>query len=212
MNDVHDCLVWVNDPYFHPISKRPIKYKGPTWRHYDKKCDLLGITGPKATKSPSRRTTRSPSPSRRTTRSSPSRRTTRSSPSRRTTRSPSPSGRRKQGGPAVYCGNNALDEGLLDGSKVVGTRYQCLQKGVAVGLNNPVLHHSPNYQPIVDAKIYCGTGSKLPASKLRFGTPTECMGKGYQIGQNKRFQQSGLQQGPYIWEEDGWYKIIVPKN
>ncbi len=28
----------------------------------------------------------------------------------------------------LYCGNNARDEGLINGTKILGTRYQCLKE------------------------------------------------------------------------------------
>ena len=63
----------------------------------------------------------------------------------------------------MYCGNNANNPSLTNGTKVLGTRYGCLQKGKYFGYAQPV---DPNflvpYQPIDPTRKYCGNASILP--------------------------------------------------
>jgi hypothetical protein len=83
----------------------------------------------------------------------------------------------------MYCGNNANNPSLLNGTKVLGTRYSCLQKGRSFGYAQPV---DPNflgpYQPIDTTKKYCGNASILPDEYDRFGNIYECFLKGVGVG------------------------------
>ena len=112
----------------------------------------------------------------------------------------------------LYCGNNARDEGLINGTKVLGTRYQCLKKGVGKGLSEPVLSYNDEYEPIENLKIFCGNGTILPQNKDRFGTRDECLRKGFAVGQKQKYNRDGLQRDPVISEERGWYKVYVPRR
>ena len=58
--------------------------------------------------------------------------------------------------PEKYCGNNSRDAGLRDGTKTLGTRYSCLQKGIGLGKNQPYDPSYMDYEPIDTRKIYCG--------------------------------------------------------
>lgn len=135
-------------------------------------------------------------------------------PSRR--RSPSRRGSRRQSGSSspsrveIYCGNNARDEGLRNGGKVLGTRYQCLKKGIGKGLKEPILSYNTDYEPIDDVKLFCGNGNVLPQTKDRFGTRDECLRKGFAVGQNQKYTRDGIQQRPVISEDRGWYKVYLP--
>ena len=131
-------------------------------------------------------------------------------PRRKSPRRKSPIPRLNSQRAEIYCGNNSRDEGLLNGSKILGTRYQCLKKGVGKGLAEPVLVHNLEYEPIEDYGSYCGFGN-LPENKLRFGTREECLRKGFGIGQKIKYDREGLQQTPIITRDRNWYKILVPQ-
>lgn len=81
---------------------------------------------------------------------------------------------------SIYCGNNRLSDELLTGS-VLGTRYQCLKKGIGKGMHMPV--DDSRYSPIDNIKIYCGDKA-LPPNYDRVGTLHECMSKGIGVGMN----------------------------
>jgi hypothetical protein len=92
--------------------------------------------------------------------------------------------------PPIYCGNNALDTDLVSGNKVIGTRYQCLRKGVGIGNNLPYDHKfTLPYAPIDTTKIYCGNSVALPGGYDRFGNLHQCMQKGVGVGKRLRANQ-----------------------
>lgn len=123
-------------------------------------------------------------------------------------RSPSP-----HRSPEIYCGNNKLDNGLVNRTKILGTRYQCLKKGVGRGLKEPILEYNVNYEPIEPLKIFCGNGTVLPQNKDRFGTRDECLRKGFAVGQKQKYERDGgIQQGMVISKDRGWYKVLLPSN
>lgn len=82
----------------------------------------------------------------------------------------------------MYCGNNALDEKLLSGELALGTRYECMKRGVGAGLNAPARRRGA-YQKLVEDKFYCGNKNILPAGYDRFGTLPDCVSKGFGVGQ-----------------------------
>lgn len=90
------------------------------------------------------------------------------------------------------CTNNALHPLLQAGNAVLGTRHQCLQKGINVGLNLPV---DPNFlgpfQPIDNTVIYCGDANILPPGYNRFGSLPQCLQKGVGVGK----RQNAINQG-----------------
>lgn len=110
----------------------------------------------------------------------------------------------------IYCGNNALENDLVNGNKIIGTRFQCFKKGVGTGLKEPILKPLPNYSPIDQTKIYCGSKNVLPAGKDRFGTTSECLRKGFGVGQKLKFEREGVQRTPIVVQENGWYKVFLP--
>lgn len=81
----------------------------------------------------------------------------------------------------IYCGNNELYPGLANDSHTIGTRYECLKKGVGIGLN---LKKSIDvkYSPIDERKIYCGNKNNLPTGYDYMGNGPLCMQKGAGIG------------------------------
>ncbi len=91
----------------------------------------------------------------------------------------------------IYCGNNANHPELLNGTKILGTRYSCLQKGKLNGYSQPV---DPNfllpYQPIDTTKKYCGNSVNLPVGYDRFGGLYECYLKGMGVGKKLKAQNN----------------------
>lgn len=79
----------------------------------------------------------------------------------------------------TYCGNNRLE--LVSGGKVLGTPYQCLRKGVGVGLHAPT-SGTARYEPIdPPTPTFCGTPPP-PAGKV-MGSRVACFRKGFGVGQ-----------------------------
>jgi hypothetical protein len=90
----------------------------------------------------------------------------------------------------IYCGNNALHPDLLNGTKRMGTRYECMRKGVGTGLNLPYDEEFNNdYEPIDDRKIFCGDRNILPEGYDRFGNAPQCLQKGVGIGKKIKVQR-----------------------
>jgi len=92
--------------------------------------------------------------------------------------------------PELYCGNNSSDVGLLNGSKVLGTRSRCLRKGVGRGMRLP---YDPTYlgayTPIDGRNIYCGDQQQLPDGYSTMGNLPQCLVKGIGIGKKKRAEK-----------------------
>jgi hypothetical protein len=86
-----------------------------------------------------------------------------------------------------YCGNNRLHRDLLNNTKILGTRYKCLQIGIGKGTN---LSFDPDYlgdyEPIDNTTIYCGNDNDLPQNYDKFGNISECLRKGIGIGKRQR--------------------------
>lgn len=93
---------------------------------------------------------------------------------------------------ATYCGNNALHPGLASGDLVIGNRYQCLKKGIGVGLNiRPVdPDYDGPYKPIDTTKRYCGLQDKIPPGYDSFGTNGECLRLGVGIGKRSAAERA----------------------
>ena len=95
----------------------------------------------------------------------------------------------------IYCGNNSQHPDLLNGSKTLGTRYSCLQKGKNNGFNQPV---DPNfllpYNPIDTTRKYCGNNNILPVGYDRFGGLYECYLSG--VGVGKKLKARGIEENP----------------
>ena len=105
----------------------------------------------------------------------------------------------------TYCGNNAIHPELLNGSKILGTRYSCLKKGIGTGLNLPYdINYSYPYQPIDDTQIYCGDGDNLPPNYDRFGNLAQCLQKGIAIGKVQKAQM-----GPDLYSYNLKYIIFL---
>jgi hypothetical protein len=87
----------------------------------------------------------------------------------------------------IYCGNNAQDDQLLDGTLIIGTRHGCMKKGFGKGFN---MSYDPKfagpYTPIDKRKIYCGNNSEKPDGYDSIGSLSQCLQKGIGIGKRKR--------------------------
>jgi hypothetical protein len=87
----------------------------------------------------------------------------------------------------IYCGNKANYPGLQQGTHVIGTNYQCLQRGIGIGSHLP---YDPSYalpyEPIDDRKFYCGQAAQLPQNNFAFGSPSKCLQIGVGIGKSQR--------------------------
>lgn len=87
----------------------------------------------------------------------------------------------------IYCGNNALDSDIMNGTSQLGTRYSCMRKGIGTGLNLPYdAKYAGEYEPIDNRKIYCGNGDNLPDGYDRLGNLSQCLQKGVAIGKRRR--------------------------
>ena len=88
----------------------------------------------------------------------------------------------------VYCGNNAKSKKLTEEKFKIGKPYQCLRKGIGVGLNLPLnIDMVGPYKPIRKRSFFCGKKSNIDKDKYdRMGDPTECLRAGIVIGQKKK--------------------------
>jgi len=91
----------------------------------------------------------------------------------------------------TYCGNNLLHPQLLDGTKQIGTRYDCMRKGYGKGYHSPIdpLYNQP-YSPIDGRKFYCGKKNILPEEYHDFGTLHICFLKGFGAGKKKKSDEN----------------------
>lgn len=88
----------------------------------------------------------------------------------------------------IYCGNNKYE---LTINKRLGTPYECLKKGVGLGLYSNLINYNPNYAPIVKNDIYCGNDI-LPKEKV-LGTSPQCFRKGIGIGKYIQYKNQSPQ-------------------
>lgn len=83
----------------------------------------------------------------------------------------------------IYCGNNLADLRLRNGEYTLGTRYNCLKKGIGRGLRLPIdPSYSGEYEKIDTRKIYCGNNENLPADYDYMGNLPQCLQIGVGIG------------------------------
>ncbi len=107
--------------------------------------------------------------------------------------------------PEIYCGNNSSDVGLLNGSKVLGTRSRCLRKGVGRGMYLPYdANYLGAYTPIDERNIYCGDDQQLPEGYSSMGNLPQCLVKGIGIGKKKRAEK-----GPPVIRKSVPYIIFL---
>jgi hypothetical protein len=92
----------------------------------------------------------------------------------------------------MYCGGNRLHRPLLNGEVELGTRYQCMKKGISKGLNLPYDNNYLNdYEPLYPLKLWCGKSDQLPENYDKIGTPPECLRYGIGIGKRKKALDGG---------------------
>ena len=90
----------------------------------------------------------------------------------------------------MYCGNNKNSKAVKDGKKI-GTRYECLKKGIGVGLHLPLdLEYLNEYIPIDSRKIYCGKSPRLPEGYDLLGNSHMCYTKGIGVGRTMKAKKS----------------------
>jgi hypothetical protein len=93
----------------------------------------------------------------------------------------------------IYCGNNARNRALVSGDVKLGTRYGCLRKGIATGLNmKKDYEYRGEYVPIDKTVIYCGNKRRIPNGYDRFGSLPQCLQKGVGIGKRIRVSFIGV--------------------
>ena len=121
--------------------------------------------------------------------------------------------------PPIYCGNNAQDSQLLDGTKIIGTRHGCMKKGFGKGFN---MSYDPKfagpYTPIDKRRIYCGNNSEKPEGYDSMGSLSQCLQKGIGIGKRKRgilgysplgYSPSDYSPLGYSSSNNNFFKMIV---
>ena len=120
--------------------------------------------------------------------------------------------------PPIYCGNNAQDDQLLDGTRIIGTRHGCMKKGFGKGFNMP---YDPKfagpYTPIDKRRIYCGNNSEKPEGYDSMGSLSQCLQKGIGIGKRKRgilgyspnYSPLGYSPSDYSPNNDYFFKMVV---
>lgn len=85
----------------------------------------------------------------------------------------------------MYCGNNRRSTKLLNG--FLGSPYQCLRRGIYIGLNQPYdEEYNGEYEPIDTTRLYCGTNNILPEGYNRIGYSHECHRIGIGIGKKTK--------------------------
>lgn len=97
----------------------------------------------------------------------------------------------------TYCGNNKYNSDIISGIKVIGTRYECIKKGIGIGFNSPPdPDYSGKYEPIVVDNFYCGDKNPIPNKYDRLGTNPQCLSRGIGIGKrlkhSRRYESFGF--------------------
>jgi hypothetical protein len=84
---------------------------------------------------------------------------------------------------STYCGNNAQHPRLLSGDVNLGTRYECMRKGIGRGMHMPYDDNFASVYTAIDkTRIYCGDKNDLPAGYDRMGSLVHCLQKGIGVG------------------------------
>lgn len=92
----------------------------------------------------------------------------------------------------MYCGNNLLHASLTNGTSVLGTRYECLRKGIGTGLNLPLdIGYLGQYQPVDARRMYCGNRDNIPIGYDYVGNLAQCLQKGVGIGKKMKAEDAG---------------------
>ena len=101
--------------------------------------------------------------------------------------------------PETYCGSDLLVPEEYDR---MGTRFQCLKKGIGIGMAMPNAQRDAiiNRPPTLIGprpNVYCGNGDVLPPNYTSLGNPYQCLRKG--VGAGMRLpdaQRLAFQQRP----------------
>ncbi len=92
----------------------------------------------------------------------------------------------------IYCGNNRLNNNLVNGTSLLGNRYDCFKKGLGKGLSLSIDENYRNgYEPIDNTRIYCGNRKELPENYDRFGNLPHCLQKGIGVGKRIKIENEG---------------------
>jgi hypothetical protein len=89
----------------------------------------------------------------------------------------------------MYCGNKANHISIIEGTRVLGTNYQCMKKGIGVGLHLPYdSEYSEHHIPVDPRKFYCGNADVPPVAGdyLAVGSPSKCLSVGIGVGKSMR--------------------------
>ena len=90
----------------------------------------------------------------------------------------------------IYCGNNRLNNNLVNGTYHLGNRYECFKKGIGKGLSLQTDENYRNgYEPIDNTRIYCGNKEDLPNDYNRFGNLAHCLQKGIGVGKRIKIER-----------------------
>jgi hypothetical protein len=93
----------------------------------------------------------------------------------------------------IYCGNNAQHPPLINGQKKLGTRNECLLKGIRIGNSMPIdPYFTLPYSPIDKTKKYCGPLANLPAGYDRLGGLHECYSCGVGVGKRQKASKKSV--------------------
>lgn len=88
---------------------------------------------------------------------------------------------------SLYCGNNRLHSSVRSGNAVIGTRSECLRKGVGLGKALPCNpDYNGPYEPIDNRKVWCGNSDTLPSGYDIVGTLPGCLQKGVGTGMRQK--------------------------
>ena len=102
----------------------------------------------------------------------------------------------------TYCGNNRLEPSVLNGTRRIGTRYECLKKGFGIGKTLPRMDGL--YEAIDERTYYCGNANRLPNGYDLMGSPSICLRKGIGNGRTK----SAVTKNRLYWKR-GLYAFIL---
>ena len=110
----------------------------------------------------------------------------------------------------IYCGNNRRHTSIVSEQARLGTRYECMRKGIGVGLHRPLDNdYTGEYEAVDKRKIYCGNDSRKPAGYNLMGSPSMCLRKGIGIGKKKRHEYGDDGYSPEIYEPNIYIWIVI---
>jgi ribosomal protein S18 acetylase RimI-like enzyme len=91
----------------------------------------------------------------------------------------------------IYCGNNSLSKELTSKKKRRGSRFECFQKGVGIGLAQSLdKSYLSKYKAIDKRKMYCGKARGLPDGYSIMGSSSMCLQHGVGVGKKLKAKRS----------------------